>query len=251
VQTDIEPSPMNRGYEEKSQPLDGDYHLVNMAEDVFSWLNFLNISSAHIVGHDWGSLIALITCTLDPKRCLTLTMMAVPSSRHFLEALLILPKQLRNSWYMFFFNLPKLPEYLVPRNKWAFIQRLWQDWSPNWDYPEEEMSNLKFVLSRPNILQSTLQYYRDNVLPFGFSKTFFQNQKLIHIRCKTPTFALTGVEDGCIDSDMFDLTMFPEDFLGSLKVEKILNAGHFLHREQPDIVNRFILEWILDNSPSI
>ena len=40
--------------------------------------------------------------------------------------------QLRRSWYVFFFQTP-LADYAVGLDDYAFIDRLWADWSPGFD----------------------------------------------------------------------------------------------------------------------
>ena len=45
-------SPTLRGYEPCSQPSDGDYHVIRMAEDVVGWIDDLGAERVHLVGHD-------------------------------------------------------------------------------------------------------------------------------------------------------------------------------------------------------
>ena len=51
-------APTLRGYEPSSQPADADYHIVRMAEDVVAWIDDLGGEPVHLVGHDWGAIIA-------------------------------------------------------------------------------------------------------------------------------------------------------------------------------------------------
>ena len=67
--------------------------------------------------------------------------MAVPYGS-FTQSLVTNPEQQRRSWYMFFFQLP-VADTAVPLNDFAFIERLWQDWSPGWDLPAEELASVK------------------------------------------------------------------------------------------------------------
>src|SRR3954453_9658907 len=53
-------APMMRGYEPASQPADGDYHVLRIAEDVIAWLDELGADRAHVVGHDWGAFVAYL-----------------------------------------------------------------------------------------------------------------------------------------------------------------------------------------------
>ncbi|HKJ25987.1 MAG TPA: alpha/beta hydrolase, partial [Myxococcota bacterium] len=58
------------------------------------------------------------------------------------------------------------------------------------------------------------------------------------------TLALTGALDGCMDSRLHDLTMKAEDFPEGFEVVRVAGAGHFLHQEKPDDVNRLLLDWL-------
>jgi microsomal epoxide hydrolase len=59
-----------------------------------------------------------------------------------------------------------------------------------------------------------------------------------------PTLALTGEHDGCMDTRLYDTLMREQDFEKGLRVRRLANTGHFLHREDPEAVTALILEWI-------
>lgn len=59
-----------------------------------------------------------------------------------------------------------------------------------------------------------------------------------------PTLALTGENDRCIDSGVFQRLMRREDFTERLEVRQIAGAGHFLHQEQAEVVNELLLNWL-------
>ena len=56
--------------------------------------------------------------------------------------------QQRRSWYMFFFQTP-FADVALAHDDFAFIERLWRDWSPGWRYPAEEMAALKETFRQP------------------------------------------------------------------------------------------------------
>ena len=55
---------------------------------------------------------------------------------------------------------------------------------------------------------------------------------------------LTGARDGCMDTLLHGLAMRDADFARGLRVVRIEQAGHFLHQEKPDEVNRVIVDWL-------
>lgn len=64
-----------------------------------------------------------------------------------------------------------------------------------------------------------------------------------------PTLGLTGSNDGCVDTSLFDrgMTAYPKLFPKGLKVKRIQNCGHWLHLEQPDIVTKTIIKHLHDS----
>ena len=61
-------APTLRGYEPSSQPDDGDYHMLRMAEDVVAWIDALDADRVHLIGHDWGAVIGYAAAALAPER---------------------------------------------------------------------------------------------------------------------------------------------------------------------------------------
>ncbi len=233
--------PTLRGYEPSSQPDDGDYHLVRMAEDLLGWMTHLGVRKAHLIGHDWGAIIGYIATAMAPERFHSFSAMAVPHLRHVLDASGRMPGQLLNSWYMFFFQLRKVSDFAARWDDFQLIEKLWRDWSPDWRWPEEEMAALKRTFRQPGVLHAALGYYR--AAYSLWSPTSWRALKLLQSIVRVPTLALTGATDGCIDTRLFD-SMKPEDFPAGLRLERIQGAGHFLHQEKPAEVNRLLVEWL-------
>lgn len=236
-------APTLRGYEPSSQPADGDYHVVRMAEDVVGWIDDLGQERVHLVGHDWGAIIAYAAAALAPERLHSLTTLAIPHpGRLQREGLRRLPSQLRNSWYILFFQLRGIADAVVEARDWAFIEKLWRDWSPGWELPAQELASVKETLRLPGVKKAALAYYRATFdLRSAAAK---QTARLLASQIGVPTLALTGALDGCMDTRLHDLVMKPEDFPAGFRVVRVDGAGHFLHQERPEEVNRILLDWL-------
>jgi len=237
-------APTLRGYEPSSQPADGDYHIVRMAEDVVGWIDDLGEQRVHLVGHDWGAVIGYAAAALAPERLHSLTTIAIPHPGKLQGAIQKVPSQLRNSWYMMFFQLRGLADHVVERNDWALIEKLWRDWSPGWSPPPEEMAAVKQTLALPGVKTAALGYYR---AMFGFrGEGAKATRRLLEARIEARTLALTGALDGCMDTRLHDLAMHADDFPNGMRIERIEDAGHFLHQEKPEVVNALLLDWLGD-----
>ena len=147
------------------------------------------------------------------------------------------------SWYIFFFQVRGVAEVAIARRDWAFVERLWRDWSPGWELPAGELEAIKTTFRQPGVLGAALGYYR---AMFDLrSRGGREAQARLARPIDVPTLALTGALDGCMDTRLHDSAMRNVDFAGGLRVVRIEQAGHFLHQEKPDEVNdECLLDWL-------
>ena len=236
-----------RGYEPRAIPADGDYTVDTIATDIFSVIEQLGAGSVHLVGHDWGAAIAYRAAALRPDCFRSLTTMAVPHAGRFAREGLRLTRQLRRSWYMGFFNIPWPSDWVVQRQDYAFIRKLWRDWSPGWQPEPGVLDGVIRTLSQPGVRSAALGYYRAALS----IKALLVSAEDAHYEVPVPTLALSGERDGCIASDVFEQLMVAQDFPEGLTFSRIAEAGHFLHQEQPGQVNRKIVDWLKLNDDRV
>jgi len=230
-----------RGYEPSSQPADDDYSLASIAGDVIAFIDELGADRAHLIGHDWGAAIAYTAGAASPDRFMTLTTLAVPHSGRFLNEAVRYPKQLRLSWYMGFFQLRGIADRALERDDFAFVRRLWRDWSPGWEAPAEVLDEVIRTFRQDGVTQAALAYYRQALTP----RVLLPSVRSANLfKVPVPVMAITGEDDGCIDTVVFERLMYERDFPAGLRIERVSHAGHFPHQEQPEIVNGLLLDWL-------
>jgi pimeloyl-ACP methyl ester carboxylesterase len=232
-----------RGYEPSSLPVERDYSVEAIAGDVLAVIESIGSGPVHLVGHDWGAAIAYVAAAAAPERFTSLTTMAVPHAGRFAREGLRTPKQLKLSWYMGFFNLPWVSDWVVSRHHYRFIRKLWRDWSPGWDPEPGVLEGVIHTLSQPGVRSAALGYYRAALS----LRALLVSAEEAHYPVPVPTLALSGERDGCIASDVFEQLMVSEDFPQGLTFRRIADAGHFLHQEQPHAVNTLLLRWLRDH----
>ncbi len=236
-------TPTMRGYEPSSIIDDSNYDIAELAGDVFAWLDQLGTGQVHLVGHDWGSVVAHMAAARDPERFLSMVTMAVPHPGRFIEnAIKKVPAQGLKSWYMLFNQIPGLSDYVVQYNDFAFLRWLWRRWSPDFQLGSQEWQDLVTTFSQPGVVRAMLSYYRQNVSPaqlLGLRPSSAGEIRQIRV----PNLAITGVNDGCIDTRVYEHTVFEHDFPADVRIKRIDGAGHFVHQEKPETVNALMIDW--------
>jgi pimeloyl-ACP methyl ester carboxylesterase len=167
--------------------------------------------------------------------------MSVPPWNTFGTAFLTNQDQIQRSWYMFFFQHP-LSDHIVSSNDMAFIDRLWSQWSPGYD-GTADARRVKDSLTDPAHLAAALGYYRATLGQGYRDPALAEAQTAIQTETPTqPVLYLHGKTDGCIGVELaHDAKSRKPD---NAEVVVVEGAGHFLQLEQPDVVNRLIVDWV-------
>ncbi|QIK68114.1 alpha/beta fold hydrolase [Nocardioides sp. HDW12B] len=107
-------APDQRGYSPGARPRRRRaYRSALLTADVAALVERIG-GPVHLVGHDWGAAIAWSVTTARPDLVRTLTAFSVPHPTAYLRAMAT-TRQARDSWYMYFFQLPRLPERTLSR----------------------------------------------------------------------------------------------------------------------------------------
>jgi pimeloyl-ACP methyl ester carboxylesterase len=235
-------APFMRGYAPTEIPADGRFQSAVLAQDAVALISALGYESAVVFGHDWGAIAAYGAAILAPEKVSRLVTAAVAHGPSVLDAFLSDYDQQRRSWYMFFFQHP-FADAALAHGDFRFIERLWQDWSPGWQYPAEEMEALKATFGAPGVAQAALAYYRCTLNPANQDPQLAEVQMQISMSpVSVPTLVLHGARDGCMGADL--LAGMDALFPNGLRTVVVPDAGHFVHQEKPDAVNRELVAFL-------
>lgn len=239
-------APWMRGYAPTAVPPDGRYQCGVLALDALALADALaGDREAVLVGHDWGAVCAYPACAHRPDRFSRLVTLAVPHHLVMAARVLSMPAQLKRWWYMFYFEHPTA-EAAVEAKDFAFIDFLWRDWSPGYTPPAGYLRALKDTLGSPGSLGAALGYYRHLGNPAHHDPALAEAESASASPVPVPTLYLHGADDGCIGAEL--VVPVPEElpmlFPKGIEVEVLPGAGHFLHLERPEVMNRRIVEFL-------
>jgi pimeloyl-ACP methyl ester carboxylesterase len=236
-------APFMRGYAPTAQPADGRFDAMALGEDVAALLEALDAQDAVVIGHDWGAAATYFGALLAASRIRAIVTMAVPYGPAFFRALREDYAQQRRSWYMVFFQ-HRLADEALARDDFAFIERLWRDWSPGWTPPRETLDAVKETFRRPGTVAAALGYYRASMGPVfdGPPEQLDGMLAGMGLPIAVPGLYLHGADDGCVAGEL--ARGMDAYFPAGLRTEIVPGAGHFLHHERPDAVNRLVLDFL-------
>jgi len=234
-------APFQRGYAPTEVPADGLYQSGALSMDAIALHEALGGGAdAVLIGHDWGAPTVYGAAGHAPERWRAVVSMAVPPGGALAAAFLTNLRQIKRSWYMFFFQHP-LADLLVGANDLAYVDMLWADWSPSFD-AAAELELLKPSLRDPSNLQAALGYYRARLGGGLIDPALDAVQEATQQIPPQRLLYLHGADDGCIGVEVAEAArgMVP----GNVTIDIVDGAGHFLHLERPDEVNRRIVEFL-------
>lgn len=234
-------APAMRGYWQGGKAPDGSYQSWATGGDAVALIEALGAETASVIGHDWGATAAYAAAALAPERIDKLVTMAVPYGPQVGAAMMLDGDQQRRSWYMFFFQTP-FAVMAAAANDFAFIDRLWAEWSPGYVLPDTERAALKAMFAQPGVLEETLGYYRQLFGGPGVKPEWAESAAKIGGPIAIPTLYLHGRNDGCMGVNLTD--GMEAQFPAGLRKVVVEDAGHFLQLEQPERVAQEVIGFL-------
>jgi pimeloyl-ACP methyl ester carboxylesterase len=258
-------APDLRGYNESDKPAGvAAYAMSELVADVAGLVEAFGERQAVIVGHDWGGAIAWTFAMERPEATRRLVVMNCPHPAIFSQHLRANTRQLARSWYMFFFQIPGLPETLLglggARAVGDGIRRslVRQD-----ALTEEDVRVLREAASRPGALHSAINYYRAAFRsPEARASWPEWLRRFVHgdrpqpstrarledwPKIAAPTLVVWGENDVALGKE---LTLGMEPLMtGPFEIKYIPLCGHWVQQEQAELVNGYLLDFLDDLAP--
>ncbi|MGH2524046.1 MAG: alpha/beta fold hydrolase, partial [Anaerolineales bacterium] len=154
-----------------------------------------------------------------------------PTSRAFRHLNL---RQLLRSWYIFFFQIPRLPEWLLSRNNFALLRQGMKASSLLGAFTDEDLDRYARAWAQPGALSAMLGWYRA-VMQTGLSPS--RTRGLVH-RIKVPTLILWGEHDPALEVALAEQSMA---WLDDGKLIRFPEATHWVHEDLPEEITQHLL----------
>jgi epoxide hydrolase 4 len=231
-------APDLRGYNDSDKPPGvSSYSIRLLAADVQALVRFFGREKASVVGHDWGGAAAWAFAALYPQAVERLAVLNCPHPGHFQKKLFASLRQLRRSWYMFFFQIPLLPERNILSDPQFFARRVFRGGAYRKDvFSPEDLQEYARAISKPGAATAALNYYR------AAFRDLLAGRLPRYPRIGCDTLLVWGERDPALGKD---LTLGHEAFVsGRFEVRYLPDCGHWTQQEQPEAVNRHLLEFL-------
>jgi pimeloyl-ACP methyl ester carboxylesterase len=225
--------PDQRGYNLSDKPKRvADYRLDVLAGDVLGILNALGVARAFIAGHDFGATVAWWLVVFHPERCRAAAMLNVPHPRVMQRRLQGSFAQMARSWYMFFFQLPTLPERWFTWRHCQVGARLMVRSSRAGTFSEEDLDDYRRAWSRPGALRAMIHWYR---AAFRFA---LPKRPDAEWRVTVPVLILWGEEDAFLGREMAGESLALCD---DGRCVMLPGVSHWIQHEEPERVARELI----------
>lgn len=230
-------APNLRGYGATDSPQEiSAYRISTLVADVAALIHASGAKEILLIAHDWGGALAWMLAMSHPELINRLVILNLPHPACFARELRH-RHQLLKSWYIFFFQIPALPEYLLGRDNARTIARMFPHNALNKDrFPDDVIDVYRQNAMRPGGLTAMLNWYRAYIRGRkkrsgggGFPKI------------DTPTLFLWGDADVALD---FRTTQGTEKYVSDLTFRVFPGISHWIQQEAPEAVNAMLEAWL-------
>ncbi len=224
--------PDQRGYNLSSRPSGvAAYALTVLVSDVIAIADQLGQEKIFLAGHDWGAAVAWSTALLHPQRIAKLVVLNVPHPSVMRKFLSTRPRQLLRSWYMFFFQLPWLPEAIFSAfNFRVGAQALLRSSRPG-TFTTGDLAKYRAAWSQPGALTGMINWYR---------ALFRARVKFPDKTVRVPTRIFWGARDAFLLAEMAHESL---SYCTNAELFTFADATHWLQHEEATRVSELLVDF--------
>ena len=218
-----------RGYGQTSKPPGVEsYALRHLIDDVAALIDASGAAQVTLIAHDWGAMVAWCLAAERTRPIERLVIMNVPHPLCFRAALKHW-RQRRKSWYVYFFQLPWLPERALVANDGAAVRRMFRGAR----IPPDVVDVYARQITAPGAATAMLNWYRAMRVSAGRPR--------LDTPIDAPTLVIWGEQDVALDLICLDGT---ERYVRDLRIERLPGISHWVQQHAPERVNALLREFL-------
>lgn len=227
-----------RGYGESSRPRGvAAYDIENLMADAGAVFDALGARRRLLIAHDWGAIVAWCFA-MDRIRDLEgLVIMNVPHPTVFQANIRTNPAQRKKSWYVFFFQIPWLPEWVLTAKGARAIGKAFSDMAVDKSrFSEADLDHYRQNALKPGAATAMVNWYRAGARN-GMKKWTPGKAPVIDV----PTLMIWGEDDTALG---IELTEGYGPYVKDFTLQRLPGVSHWVQQEAPEAVNARLETWL-------
>ena len=232
-------APNQRGYGRTSRPgRMQDYAIEHLVEDVAGLIDASGAREVVLLAHDWGALVAWTFAARHVRPLRKLVIINVPHPVLFARALRRNPEQMLRSWYAGFFQIPRLPEWLLSRRgAQPVAEMILRTSTAPATFPRNLLEATRANAAQPGALTAMLHWYRAFLRGGGLGRQL----RLGYPPIEVPTLLVWGEEDTALAKS---ITYRTEAFAPQLTKVYLPGVSHWVQQDATAVCNSALREFL-------
>lgn len=229
-------APNQRGYGRSSRPAGvNNYDIDKLVADVAALIDASAAKEVTLIAHDWGGAVAWQFAIRRMRPLERLVVMNLPHPACFARELKTW-KQLSKSWYIFFFQLPWLPEAMMTAADARAVRRAFRNMAVDKArFPDADLDIYARAAQEPGAMTAMINWYR----AAARSRVMSSGREFPPV--ETPTLMIWGEEDSALDVATTEGT---ERYVRDFTLRRLPGVSHWVQQEAPEKVNAILREWL-------
>ena len=179
---------------------------------------------------DWGGMVAWHLAARNPDQLIGVAILNAPHPATFTSFALTHPIQLARSAYVALFQVPWLPEILLSAYEYAALSLALTRTSRPGTFSDAMLAHYRSAWSEEGALTTMLNWYR--AMPLAKPQT---------CRIQTPARVIWGDGDSALEHGFAEAGIA---YCERGDVVHIPGATHWVHHEEPELVNSLLTEFL-------
>jgi pimeloyl-ACP methyl ester carboxylesterase len=234
-------APNLRGYGKTTRPeLVEDYDVAFLLEDVAALIDAARARSVVLIAHDWGAALAWLFAIRRLRPLEKLVIMNVPHPALFTRALRRSFLQRLRSWYIVFFQLPVLPEFLLRLGGAYAIGRAFASATNPSSFPRDVLDYYRARAREPGAIRAMLAWYR------AAARGGMAAQLRLGLpKIEVPTLMIWGEADVALRKET---TYGTHRYVDDLRLQYLPGVSHWVQQDAPERVNELLARFLAEPS---